>query len=68
MREGQQTGVVVVWVGNGLEAHVGKLGGNLSGTFRGFGFDNESVWAPAHNTDVSSSAELAGGIKPWRIL
>lgn len=68
MREGQDASVVVVWVGDGLEAKIGELGRNFSSAFRGFGFDHESVLAPAHNSDVSSTAEFAGGIEPRRVL
>ena len=68
MREGQNASVVLVWVGDGLEAQVGELGRNFGSAFRGFGFDHESVRAPAHNNDVSSTAEFAGGIEPRRIL
>ena len=68
MREGQDASVVVVWVGDGSEAQVGELRRNFSSVFRRFGFDHESVRAPAHNSDVSSFAEFAGGIEPRRIL
>lgn len=68
MRESQYASVVVVWVGDWLEAQVGELGRNFGSAFRGFDFDHESVWAPAHNSDVSSTAEFAGGIEPRRIL
>lgn len=68
MREGQDTSIFVVWVANGLEPKVGELDRNFSSSFRRFGFDNESVRAPAHNGDVASTAEFAGGIEPRRIL
>ena len=68
MREGQNASVVVVWVGDGLETKVGELGRNFRSAFRGFGFDDESVRAPAHNGDVASTAEFAGRVEPWRIL
>jgi hypothetical protein len=60
MREDQDASVVVVWVWDGLEAEVGKLGRNFSSAFRGFSFDNESVRAPAQDGDVASTAEFAG--------
>ena len=68
MRERQDASVVVVRVRDGLEAKVGELGRNFSSAFRRFGFDDESVRAPAHNGDVVSSAKFVGGIKPRRIL
>jgi hypothetical protein len=68
MRKGQDASVLVAWVGDGLEAQVGELGRYFDSAFRGFGFDKESVRAPAHNRDVSSTAENAGGIEPRRIL
>src|SRR6516164_6477367 len=68
MREGQNASAVVVWVRDGLKAKVGELGRNFSSTFRGFGFDDESVRAPAHDGDIASTAKFAGGIEPRRIL
>lgn len=64
MREGQDASIVVVWGGDGLEAKTGELSRDFSSAFRGFGFDYESVRAPANNGDVASTAEFPGGIEP----
>jgi hypothetical protein len=45
MREGQDASRAIFWVGDGLKAKIGELARNFSGTFRGFGFDHESVRA-----------------------
>lgn len=68
MRKGQDASVVVVRVGDGLEAEIGELGGDFSHTLRRFGLDHESVRTPSHNRDFASIAKIAGGIEPWRIL
>lgn len=39
MSEGEDAGVGVVRVGDGLEAKVSELGGDFSGALRGFGFE-----------------------------
>jgi hypothetical protein len=43
MREGQDASIAIVWVGDALKAKIGELARNFSSTFRGFGFDHESV-------------------------
>ena len=68
MREGQDASIAIVWVGDALKAKIGELARNFSSTFRGFGFDHESVRAPAHNGDVASTAEIAGSIEPRGLL
>ena len=67
MTQGEDAGVGVVGIEDGLEAEVGELGGDFGGAFGGLDFDHEGVRSPSHDRNVVSTAEFAGGVEPGGI-